>query len=107
MSHKYKHIKKDYRKQQRKAFYNKINFYKKFKQKKMLSKNIHPDTSTITEHIAFVIDGEVVEIIHCQAKMAAILLSDPEVVRIPKNKKPLIGDEYINGEFINIKEEKQ
>jgi hypothetical protein len=105
MSHKYKHIKKDYRKQQRKAFYDKVNFYKKIKHNRMLSKNIHPDTSTITEHIAFVIDGEVVEIIHCQAKMAAILLSNPEIIRIAKNIRPNLGDRYIDGAFVKIEEE--
>jgi hypothetical protein len=106
MSHKYKHIKKEYRKQRRKQFYAKINFYKKWQYKKFISKNIHPDVSSITNHIAFVIDGEVVEIIHCQPKMAAILMSNPDIVEIPKDKKPALGDRYENGLFISIENKK-
>jgi len=105
MSHKYKHIKKDYRKKRRKQFYDRINVYKRWQHKRFLAKNIHPDVSSITSHIAFVIDGEIVEIIHCQPKMAAILLSSPEIVEIPNNKKPKIGDQYKDGQFIQVEKD--
>ena len=78
---------------------DKFNFYKKVKYNYLTKKNKAPDVSTITEHIAFVIDGQVVEIIHCQPKMAAILLSDPEIVQIPEDKVVKPGWVYKNQEF--------
>lgn len=58
-----------------------------------------PDISTITEHIAFVIDGEVVEIMHCQTKLAAILLSEPQIVKIDDGIFPRPGWKYEDGIF--------
>jgi hypothetical protein len=62
--------------------------------------NSGPDISTITEHIAFVIDDEVVEIMHCQPKLAAILLSSPKIIQIPDKEYPSIGNKYKDGKFI-------
>ena len=76
-----------------------INPYPRLKYKYLTKKNIAPDVSTITENIAFVIDGQVVEIIHCQPKMAAILLSSPEIVQVPEGKVIKPGWKYEDGEF--------
>lgn len=94
---KRKLLKKEYRAAKRNRF-----FQPKAKQVEeyMLKHNMAPDLSSITRNIAFVIDGEVVEIIHCQEKMAAILLSDPEIVNIENNIFPKIGWEYKDGVFV-------
>lgn len=60
-----------------------------------------PDISTITEHIAFVIDDKVVEIMHCQPKMAAILLSEPKIIKIEDGDFAKPGWEYKDGKFIS------
>lgn len=54
--------------------------------------------------IAFVIDGEVVDVIHTEERMAAILLSAPQIVEATDwvNENPgqsLIGHTYRDGEF--------
>jgi hypothetical protein len=76
-----------------------VNLYKKIRYNYLTKKNKAPDVSTITEHIAFVIDGQVVEIIHCQPKMAAILLSGPEIVQIPEDKIVKPGWGYKDEQF--------
>lgn len=64
-----------------------------------------PDVSTITEHIAFVIDDQVVEIMHCQPKLAAILLSEPKIIKIPDNTFPKPGWSYKNDIFMPSEDE--
>lgn len=74
-----------------------------------------PDVSTITEHIAFIIDDKIVEIMHCQPKLAAILLSEPVIVKIEDGQYAKPGWEYKDGKIIsptgqesdNIKQESQ
>lgn len=68
-------------------------------EKKIIDLNLSPDISSISENIAFVIDDEVVEIIHCQPKMAEILLGKPQIISIPKKTFPKIGWKYIDEEF--------
>lgn len=93
-------INKEYRmSKKRHMFGNKRKKIEKY----MLDHNMAPDISSITRNIAFVIDGEVVEIIHCQEKMAAILLSDPQIVNIENGVFPKIGWEYVDGKFIERK----
>ena len=102
----YKNILKSFKKE-RYSYYlskfkNKVdrfNFYKRIKYNYLTKKNKAPDVSTITEHIAFVLDGQVVEIIHCQPKMAAILLSNPEIVKIPEDKVVKPGWGYKDEKF--------
>jgi len=93
---KRKNINKEYKKQKRNSLFKtkkeKVEQY-------MLDHNLAPDISSVNNHIAFVIDGEVVEIIHCQEKMAAILLSSPEIVKINEGVFPKIGWEYKDNLF--------
>jgi len=103
---KYKEVKKEYRKIRRQKILNKINIFARYyqwrgrlKEQYLLYNNIAPDVSTITENIAFVIDNEVVEIIHCQPKMAAILLSEPLIISVPLGTMVKPGYEYIDGVF--------
>jgi hypothetical protein len=99
----YKNLSKQFKKERRSEIFNKIktkvNPYPRLKYKYLTKTNKAPDVSTITEHIAFVIDGQVVEIIHCQPKMAAILLSEPEIVKIPDGSFAKPGWVYDSGEF--------
>lgn len=44
--------------------------------------------------IAFIIDGEVVEILHTQDRLAAILLSEPTIVDITNVKNDSNSDIY-------------
>lgn len=66
-----------------------------------------PDTSSITEVLALVIDEDVVEVMFCQEKMAAILLSQPKVINVGKNIMVKPGYKYINGEFVDLGPKKE
>lgn len=110
----YKDLLKEFNKEKYSYYLNLIknktarfNPYLRLKYKKSLKQPKAPDISTITEHIAFVIDGQVVEIIHCQPKMAAILLSEPLIVQIPEGKVIKTGWSYENGTFIQPEQPKQ
>ena len=103
---KYKEVKKEYKKIRRQKILDKFNVFKKYyiwrgrlQQEYLLDNNIAPDVSTISENIAFVIDDEVVEIIHCQPKMAAILTSEPLIIPIESGIIVKPGYKYINGVF--------
>lgn len=106
MSNKFNSVKKEYWKRRRHNFYHKINFYSRWKAANAVKKNIAPDVSTVTERIAFVIDGKVVDVIGCQPRFAAILLSDPIIVNA-KNKDVHNGYDYVDGEFVPAKLEEQ
>jgi hypothetical protein len=110
----YKKLSKQFKKQKRSDALHRlahktrrVNPYPRLKYKYLTKKNIAPDISTITENIAFVIDGKVVEIIHCQPKMAAILLSSPEIVQVPEGKVIKPGFKYEDGKFNLPDEPKQ
>lgn len=93
-------LKKELRNQRKEHFLLKHYFKRKWDLKKV-KQGKAPDISTITQNIAFVIDDKVVDIIHCQDKMAAILLSDPKIVLIPEGKFAKPGWIYQDGKFID------
>lgn len=97
-SNKYVNLKKELRTRQKEEFLLKYYFKRKWDLKKV-KEGKAPDISSITQNIAFVIDGRVADIIHCQDKMAAILLSNPEIVLIPEGKFARPGWEYQDGKF--------
>lgn len=97
---KFLNVKKELKNRRKEQFLLKHYFKRKWDLKKV-SKGKAPDISSITQNIAFVIDGQVVDIIHCQDKMAAILLSNPEIVLIPEGKFAKPGWAYQDGEFID------
>lgn len=68
-------------------------------------KNPDPLASSISETLAFVIDENVVEIMYCQPRLAAILLSEPKVVRVSVEHGENVGLhwKYIDGQFIDPK----
>lgn len=68
--------------------------------------NNPPDNITIN-HIAIVLDGTVEDVIRCQNRMAALLLSDPQFIEFePTKEYPQIGvTQYIDGKFITPKNE--
>lgn len=97
MSNKFKSVKKEYWSRR------KNNFLNKFK-----NNNIKPkdDFTTVTERVAFIIDDEVVDVISCQPRLAAILLSEPIILDVNYiNVSP--GYKYINGEFVPPSEENE
>jgi hypothetical protein len=106
MSNKFNSVKKEYWKRRRHNLYHKINFYSRWKDSRAVKNNIAPDVSTITEKIAFVIDGKVVDVISCQPRLAAILLSEPIILNV-KNKDVHNGYDYIDGELIPATPEDQ
>ncbi len=99
-SKKYLNLRKEFKNAKKEHFLLKHYFSKKWNLRK-IKKNKAPDISTITENIAFVIDGRVVEIIHCQPKLAAILLSNPEIIKVPKNQVIGLNWMYKDNEFID------
>jgi hypothetical protein len=104
---KYSDLKKELFKEKifnfKKHFFGNFTFFKNYSnkklQKKILKHNLAPDVSTVTENIALVLDEEIIEIIRCQPKMAALLLSNPIIVEIPKDIFPKPGWKYINNTF--------
>jgi hypothetical protein len=97
---KYINLKKELKTQQKEEFLLKHYFKRKWDLKKV-KEGKAPDIASITQNVAFVIDGRVADIIHCQDKMAAILLSSPEIVLIPEGKFARPGWEYKDGKFID------
>lgn len=97
---KYINLRKELRNSQKEHFLLKHYFNKKWNLRKV-KKGKAPDISTITENIAFVIDGNVVEIIHCQDKLASILLSSPEIVRVPPGQVISLNWKYEDGKFMD------
>lgn len=97
----YKEAKREVRKNTLSPIWNKAKHMLNVFPEKQLNKinNDAPDISTITEHIAFVIDDEVVEIMHCQPRLAAILLSEPQIIKIDDGIFPRPGWKYEEGNF--------
>ena len=59
-----------------------------------------PRTIPDVNHIAVVLDNEVQEIIRAQNRLAALLLSEPKFIEFdPKEVRPEIGWNYVDGEF--------
>jgi hypothetical protein len=107
-NNRYKKEIKEYKRSKRKNFLKSLphklgfhfHWYKDLQMKNIIEQNLLPDTSTITKHLAFVIDGEVVEIMHCQEKLAAILLSNPTTVQVLDLTKVKVGYKYIDNKFV-------
>lgn len=61
-----------------------------------------PPPGISINHIAIVLDGRVEDVIRCQNRLAALLLSEPKFVEFnPEKVFPVTGlTEYENGEFI-------
>lgn len=106
MSSKFNSVKKEYWRRRRHNLLHKINFYSRWKDVQAVKNNTAPDVNTLTEKIAFVIDGKVVDVIHCQTRLAAILLSDPIIVSA-RNLDVHNGYDYVDGEFFPPKPEEQ
>jgi hypothetical protein len=60
----------------------------------------------MSERIAFIIDDEVIDIINCQPRFAAILLSEPLIVSL-ENKEISPGWKHIDGKFVPPQNEEQ
>lgn len=110
---KYKQVKKEYRRIKNKKIFDRLNIFLRFyrwrrsiKEQFMLDNNLAPDIKTVTENIALVIDNDVIEIIHCQPKMAAILLSEPQIINIPSGQIVKPGYKYINNKFMESEDKK-
>lgn len=106
MSNKFNSVKKEYWRRRRHNAYHKINFLSGRKAAKAVKNNTDPDISTITEQVAFVIDNKVVDVIGCQPRFAAILLSEPQIINV-KGLNVHNGYDYIDGEFHPPKPESQ
>jgi hypothetical protein len=63
----------------------------------------NPPSGITINHIAIVLDGRVEDVIRCQNRLAALLLSEPKFIEFdPETVRPAIGiTEYVNGEFKN------
>lgn len=70
---------------------------------------INRSLETLANHIAIIIDNEVVDVIHCDEKLGAMLLSDPTFISIsaPSENSPTTGWSYIDGKFIKRVYKKQ
>jgi hypothetical protein len=68
----------------------------------------NPPSNIVINHIAIILDGVVEDVIRCENRMAALILSEPTFVEFdPKDIYPQIGiTKYINGNFVKDKEEK-
>jgi hypothetical protein len=61
----------------------------------------NPPSGISINHIAIVLDGRVEDVIRCQNRLAALLLSEPDFVEFnPEMIRPVVGvTEYVDGEF--------
>ena len=105
---KYEIEKKRFRKEARRKFIDDVahklglhfHWIRDLQIKKILDQNLAPYTSTVTERIAFVVNEEVVEVMFCQPKLAAILLSNPTILDVSSDKLIRPGYKYKNNKFI-------
>ena len=105
---RYKEELKQYKSSKRKNFIKSLphklgfhfHWYKDLQMKNIIEQNLLPDTSSINKHLAFIIDDEVVEIMHCQEKLAAILLSNPKIIQVLDLTMVKVGYKYKNNKFI-------
>lgn len=69
---------------------------------KLQKKYSGPPENVVINEIAIVLDGTVEDVIRCQNRLAALLLSGPDFVELPKgSKRPKIGiTGYKDGKFI-------
>jgi hypothetical protein len=60
-------------------------------------------------HIAIVLDGVVEDVILCQDRLSALLLSNPIFVMVDQDNKPTVGvTKYINNKFVEkVSDEKK
>jgi hypothetical protein len=65
-----------------------------------------PPEGVIINHIAIILDGRVEEVVRCENRLAALLLSDPDFVDFdPEKVKVLVGEtEYSSNQFKNSEE---
>lgn len=65
-----------------------------------------PPENISINHIAIILDGRVEEVIRCENRLAALLLSEPNFVEFnPEQIQVLIGKtEYVSNEFKNSEE---
>jgi hypothetical protein len=72
-----------------------------------LSNVNEPPQNISISHIAVVLDNKVEEVLRCQNRLAALLLSNPEFVEFdPELEYPLIGlTEYADGKLVTPKPE--
>lgn len=65
-----------------------------------------PPEGVSINHIAIILDGRVEEVIRCENRLAALLLSEPGFVEFnPEQTQVLIGKtEYVSNEFKNSEE---
>lgn len=96
MSKNFKEVKKDYWKLRKNLFLN------KFKSQKQEERVIqYPPASSMSERIAFVIDNEILDIIDCQPRFGAILLSEPLILDLSNEDKNIsTGWRYIDNKFL-------
>jgi|APCry1669189034_1035192.scaffolds.fasta_scaffold88800_2 hypothetical protein len=105
---RYKEELKQYKNNKRKNFIKSLphklgfhfHWYKDLQMKNIIEQNLLPDTSSVNKHLAFIIDDEVVEIMHCQERLAAILLSNPKIVEVLDLTMVKVGYKYKNNKFI-------
>jgi hypothetical protein len=106
-NNRYKEELKKFKNDKRKQFLASIphklglhfHWYKDMQMKNIIKQNLLPDTSSITKHIAFIIDDEVVEIMHCQENLANILLGTPKMVELSSDSTVKVGAKYKDGNF--------
>lgn len=66
-----------------------------------------PPEDVKINHIAIILDGVVEETIHCQDRLTALLLSNPDFVEYDEESDEVIlgSTEYIDNKFINKEKE--
>ena len=107
-NNRYKKELKEYKKNKKRNFIKSLphklgfhfHWYKDLQMKNIIQQNLLPDTSSITKHIAFILDDEVVEIMHCQENLAAILLSNPTIIQVLDLTKVKVGYKYKDNKFV-------
>ncbi len=69
----------------------------------------NPPQNISINYLAVVLDDTVEEVLRCENRLAALLLSDPTFVEFnPENNYPKIGlTQYIEGNFVNPENENQ
>ncbi len=80
-----------------KSFLNKINVFKKVefdKPQPLPPSSPYGSADNAPMHIAFIVDGIVEDIIHCDERLGYLLISSPTIVQMDKFDSASINDLY-------------
>jgi hypothetical protein len=83
-----------YFKYRKDKFLDKLSKNRREKKESQIIKKVYSRASDAPMHIALVVDGIVEDIMHCDERLAMLLMSEPVVIEIESDSKVSVGWAY-------------